>query len=138
QGPVQPGLKDGWGGLADLCRDRVALLHPVLDPPSLKPAVQHRDLFVPEGPEHPPGAGGVEGAQLVPVVHHHMGVVADPQASHVVGKVGLTGQHEVIRGGQVSALLDVEEGRPGNVPLLELLPGISVLWRVPGGVQHPQ
>ncbi|KFP46380.1 hypothetical protein N323_10945, partial [Cathartes aura] len=122
QGCVQFGLKDGRGGLADLRRDRVALLHPVLEP-----AIQHGDLLVPEGPEHPPGAGGVEGAQLVPVVHHHVGVIADPQAPHVVGEVGLAGQHEVVGGGHVPALLDVEEGRPGNVPLLELLPGISLL-----------
>ncbi|KGL90740.1 hypothetical protein N301_10211, partial [Charadrius vociferus] len=110
---------------------RGALLHPVLEA-----AVQDGDLLVPEGPEHPPGAGGVEGAQLVPVVHHHVGVIADPQASHVVGKVGLAGQHEVVRGDWSPALLNVEEGRPGDVPLLELLPGVSLLRRVPGGVQY--
>ncbi|KFQ17688.1 hypothetical protein N331_10996, partial [Merops nubicus] len=122
QGPVQPGLKDGRGGLAELCRDRVTLLHPVLEA-----AVQHGDLLVPKGSEHPPGAGGVEGAQLVPVVHHHVGVVADPQAPHIVGKVGLAGQHEVVRGGLVPALLYVKEGCPRDVPLLELLPGVPLL-----------
>ncbi|KFQ57308.1 hypothetical protein N334_00941, partial [Pelecanus crispus] len=95
--------------------------------PVLEAAVQHGDLLVPKGPEHPPGTGGVEGAQLVPVVHHHVGVVADPQAPHVVSKVGLAGQHELIGGGLVPALLDVEEGCPGDVPLLELLPGVSLL-----------
>ncbi|KFM02125.1 hypothetical protein AS27_07833, partial [Aptenodytes forsteri] len=79
QGRVQLGLKDSRGGLADLCCDGVALLHPVVEA-----AVQHGDLLVPEGPEHPPGAGGVEGAQLVPVIHHHVGVIADPHAPHVV------------------------------------------------------
>ncbi|KFP78751.1 hypothetical protein N310_12191, partial [Acanthisitta chloris] len=82
QGRVQPGLKDGRGGLADLRCDGVSLLHPVLEA-----AVQHRHLLVPEGAEHPPGAGGVEGAQVVPVVHHHVGVIAHPQPPHVVGKV---------------------------------------------------
>ncbi|KFR08861.1 hypothetical protein Y956_01177, partial [Nipponia nippon] len=119
---VQLGLKDSRGGLADLCRDGVALFHPVLEA-----TIQHGDLLVPEGPEHPPGAGGIEGAQLVPVVHHHVGVVADPQAPHVVSEVGLAGQHEVVRGGLVPALLDVEEGRPGDVPLLELLPSVPLL-----------
>ncbi|KFV08638.1 hypothetical protein N340_03825, partial [Tauraco erythrolophus] len=130
QGRVQLGLKDSRTGLADLCRDGVTLLHPVLEA-----AIQHRDLLVPKGPEHPPGAGGVEGAQLVPVVHHHVGVVADSQAPHVVGKVGLAGQHEVVGGGLVPALLDVKEGRPGDVPLLELLPGVSLLRGVPRGIQ---
>ncbi|KFQ31834.1 hypothetical protein N332_00746, partial [Mesitornis unicolor] len=133
QGCVQPGLKRARGGLADLRRDRVALLHPVLEA-----TVQHRDLLVSKGPEHPPGTGSIEGAQRIPVVHHHMGVIADPQAPHVVGEVGLAGQHEVVGGGLVPALLDVEEGRPGDVPLLELLPGVSLLRRVPGGIQHSQ
>ncbi|KFQ88442.1 hypothetical protein N337_03722, partial [Phoenicopterus ruber ruber] len=101
-------------GLAALRRDGGALL-----PPVLEAAIQHGDLLVPKGPEHPPGAGGIIGAQLVPVVHHHVGVVADPQAPHVVGEVGLAGQHEVVGGGLVPALLDVKEGRPGDVPLLE-------------------
>ncbi|KFP33103.1 hypothetical protein N325_04278, partial [Colius striatus] len=101
-------------------------------------AVQHRHVLVPEGAEHPPRSRGVEGAQLVPVVHHHVRVVADAQPPHVVGKVGLAGQHEVVRGGLVPALLDVEERRAGDVPLLELLPGVSLLRRIPGGVQHPQ
>ncbi|KFO61250.1 hypothetical protein N302_12676, partial [Corvus brachyrhynchos] len=133
QGLVQPGLKDSRGGLGDLRRDGVPLLQPVLEA-----TVQHRDLLVPKGPEHPPGAGGVEGAHLVPVVHHHVGVIADPQPPHVVSEVGLAGQHEVVRGGLVPALLDVEERRAGDVPLLELLPGVSLLGGVPGGVQHPQ
>ncbi|KFP41567.1 hypothetical protein N324_01766, partial [Chlamydotis macqueenii] len=111
----QLGLEDSRTGLADLRRDGVALLHPILEA-----TIQHRDLLVPEGPEHPPGTGGIEGAQLIPIVHHHMGVVADPQAPHVVGEVGLTGQHEVVGGGLVPALLDVKEGRPGDMPLLEL------------------
>ncbi|KFO07168.1 hypothetical protein N312_12911, partial [Balearica regulorum gibbericeps] len=106
-------------GLGDLCCDGVALLHPVLEA-----AVQHRDLLVSEGPEHPPCTGGIEGAQLIPIIHHHVGVVADPQAPHIVSKVGLAGQHEVVGGGLVPALLDVKERRPGDVPLLELLPGI--------------
>lgn len=133
QGCVQPGLKDGRGGLGDLRRDGVALLHPVLEA-----AIQHGDLLVPESPEHPPGAGSVEGAQVVPVIHHDVGVVADPQAPHVVGEVGLAGQHEVVRGGLVPALLDVEEGRPRDVPLLEFLPGVSLLRRVPRSIQDPQ
>ncbi|KFO95934.1 hypothetical protein N300_11509, partial [Calypte anna] len=93
---VQPGLKGSRGGLADLCRNRVAFLHPVLEA-----AVQHRDLLVPENTEHPPGTGGVEGAQLIPVVHHHMSVIADPQAPHVLGELGRAGQHEVVGGGPV-------------------------------------
>ncbi|KFV68918.1 hypothetical protein N307_05147, partial [Dryobates pubescens] len=133
QGPVQPGFKHSRGGLADLRRDGVALLHPVLEA-----AVQHRHLLVPKGPEHPPGAGGVEGPQRIPVVHHHVGVIADPQAPHVISEVGLAGQHEVIGGGLVPALLDVEEGCPGDVPLLELLPRVSLLRGVPGGIQYPQ
>ncbi|KFQ11120.1 hypothetical protein N330_13849, partial [Leptosomus discolor] len=133
QGRVQFGLKDSRGGLADLRCDGVAFLHPVLEA-----AVQHRDLLVPKGPEHPPGAGCIEGAQFIPVVDNHVGVVADTQAPHVVGKVGLAGQHEVIGGGLVPALLDVEEGCPGDVPLLELLPGVSLLRWVPGGIQYPQ
>ncbi|KFQ64628.1 hypothetical protein N335_05180, partial [Phaethon lepturus] len=128
-GHVQLGLKDSWGRLADLCRNGVALLHPVLEA-----AIQHGDLLVPKGPEHPPGTGGVEGAQLIPIVHHHMGVVADPQVPHIISEVGLAGQHEVVGGGLVPALFDVKEGRTRDMPLLELLPGVSLLWRVPGGI----
>ncbi|KFP63356.1 hypothetical protein N322_08562, partial [Cariama cristata] len=93
QGCVQLGLKDSRGRLADLRRDGVALLHPVLEA-----AIQHRDLLVPKDPEHPPGTGGIEGAQLVPIVHHHMGVIADTQAPHIVGELGLAGQHNVVGG----------------------------------------
>ncbi|KFO81678.1 hypothetical protein N303_09873, partial [Cuculus canorus] len=133
QDRVQLGLKSGWSGLADLGRDGVPFLHPVLEA-----TVQHRDLLVPKHPEHPPGTGGIEGTQLVPVVHHHVGVIPHAEASHVVGEVGFTGQHEVVGGGLVPTLLDIEEGRPGDVALPELLPGIPLLWRVPRRVQNPQ
>ncbi|KFV86147.1 hypothetical protein N308_09961, partial [Struthio camelus australis] len=133
QGFVQRGLEDRRCRLADLCRHGVAL-----PPPFLEAAVQHRDLSVPEDPKHPPGTGGVEGAQLVPVVHHHVGVVADPQVPHVVGEVGLAGQHEVIGGRLVPALLNVKKRCSGDVALPELLPGVSLLRGVPRGIQHPQ
>ncbi|KGL83776.1 hypothetical protein N309_04765, partial [Tinamus guttatus] len=133
QGSVQRGLEDGRRRRAHICCHGVTLLHPVPEA-----TVQHRDLFVPEDAEHPPGTGRVEGAQLVPVVYHHVGVVADAQVPHIVGEVGLAGQHEVVRGRLVPALLNVKKRGSGDVPLPELLPGVPLLRRVPRGIQRPQ
>ena len=81
-------------------------------------AIQHRDILVPEEPEHPPDARSR--LQTQRVIDNNLMTVSDTHGPHA-GHEFLDRRHHVrqVRA-MVRNIVDIKETRPGDVPSIIL------------------
>ncbi|KFQ39446.1 hypothetical protein N332_03381, partial [Mesitornis unicolor] len=133
-GLVQGGVELRGSYLAFLRGQHIPLSLPVL-----QAAIQKGDGFMSKSPEHPPHPWRREETLVAAIIHHNMGVIPHSQLPHILSKVRSLGQHVIVRGSTVAALVDVKENRTRDMALLKFPLRVTLhLRQIPGCIHDSQ